>query len=154
MFISYNENESELKNIKCAIKMAKNTGYGIMHPTIKDMKLSTPEIIKQGSRFGVKLKANAPSLHIMAVDVETEVNPLVGTQSQSEELVNYLNEQCEKDPNAIWQTNMFGKSLQSLVSDGIHSKVFQMPTEAQRKMRKTLGRIVNEGKGGIICILL
>ena len=90
----------------------------------------------------------------MAVDVETEVSPLVGTQSQSEDLVNYLSEQCEKDPASIWQANMFGKSLQSLVCDGIHNKVFHMPVEAQRKMRRTLGRIVNEGKGGIICILL
>ena len=90
----------------------------------------------------------------MAVDVETEVSPLVGTMEQSQDLVNYLSEKCEQDPNAIWQTNMFGKTLQNLVCDGIHSKVFQMPSEAQRKMRKTLGRIVNEGKGGIICILL
>lgn len=146
--------KKEYDKLSSALEQVKQTGYGIVEPSIDEIVLDEPQIVKQGGRFGVKLKANAPSLHIMAVDVETEVNPLVGTQSQSEELVNYLNEQCEKDPNAIWQTNMFGKSLQSLVSDGIHSKVFQMPTEAQRKMRKTLGRIVNEGKGGIICILL
>ncbi len=146
--------KKEYDKLASALEQVKQTGYGIVEPSIDEIELDEPQIVKQGGRFGVKLKANAPSLHIMAVDVETEVNPLVGTQSQSEELVNYLNEQCEKDPNAIWQTNMFGKSLQSLVSDGIHSKVFQMPTEAQRKMRKTLGRIVNEGKGGIICILL
>ena len=146
--------KKEYDKIASALEQVKQTGYGIVEPRIDEIELDEPQIVKQGGRFGVKLKANAPSLHIMAVDVETEVNPLVGTQSQSEELVSYLNEQCEKDPNAIWQTNMFGKSLQSLVSDGIHSKVFQMPVEAQRKMRKTLGRIVNEGKGGIICILL
>ncbi len=146
--------KKEYDKIASALEQVKQTGYGIVEPKIEDIELDAPQVVKQGGRYGVKLKANAPSLHIMSVDVETEVNPLVGTQSQSEELVSYLNEQCEKDPNAIWQTNMFGKSLQSLVSDGIHTKVFQMPAEAQRKMRKTLGRIVNEGKGGIICILL
>lgn len=146
--------KKEYDKLAQALEQVKQTGYGIVEPSIDEIELDEPQIVKQGNRFGVKLKANAPSLHIMAVDVETEVNPLVGTQSQSEDLVNYLNDQCQKDPNSIWQTNMFGKSLQSLVSDGIHSKVFQMPTEAQRKMRKTLGRIVNEGKGGIICILL
>lgn len=146
--------KKEYDKIASALEQVKQTGYGIVEPKIEEIELDEPQIVKQGGRFGVKLRANAPSLHIMAVDVETEVSPLVGTQSQSEELVSYLNEQCEKDPNAIWQTNMFGKSLQSLVCDGIHSKVYQMPAEAQRKMRKTLGRIVNEGKGGIICILL
>ncbi len=146
--------KQEYDKISSALEQVKQTGYGIVEPRMDEIELDEPQIVKQGGRFGVKLKANAPSLHIMAVDVETEVSPLVGTQSQSEELVSYLNEQCEKDPNAIWQTNMFGKSLQSLVCDGIHSKVYQMPAEAQRKMRKTLGRIVNEGKGGIICILL
>lgn len=146
--------KKEYDKIASALEQVKQTGYGIVEPKIEEIELDEPQIVKQGGRFGVKLRANAPSLHIMAVDVETEVSPLVGTQSQSEELVKYLSEQCEQDPNAIWQTNMFGKSLQSMVSDGIHSKVFQMPAEAQRKMRKTLGRIVNEGKGGIICILL
>lgn len=146
--------KKEYDKLAQALEQVKQTGYGIVEPSIDEIELDEPQIVKQGNRFGVKLKANAPSLHIMAVDVETEVSPLVGTQSQSEDLVNYLNDQCQKDPTSIWQTNMFGKSLQSLVSDGIHSKVFQMPTEAQRKMRKTLGRIVNEGKGGIICILL
>jgi len=146
--------KQEYDKISDALEQVKQTGYGIVEPQICDIQLQEPEIVKQGSRFGVKLKANAPSLHIMAVDVQTEVSPLVGTHAQSEELVSYLSEKCEQDPNAIWQTNMFGKSLKSLVSDGIHSKVHQMPPEAQRKMRKTLGRIVNEGKGGIICILL
>ncbi|MBE7082292.1 MAG: stage IV sporulation protein A [Clostridiales bacterium] len=146
--------KQEYDKIASALEQVKQTGYGIVEPRVDEIELDAPQIVKQGSRFGVKLKANAPSLHIMAVDVETEVSPLVGTQQQSQDLVDYLSEQCEKDPASIWQTNMFGKSLKSLVCDGIHSKVFQMPTEAQRKMRKTLGRIVNEGKGGIICILL
>ncbi|MBQ9786206.1 MAG: stage IV sporulation protein A [Clostridia bacterium] len=146
--------KQEYDKISSALEQVKQTGYGIVEPRIEEIQLDEPQIVKQGGRFGVKIKANAPSLHIMAVDVETEINPLVGTEQQSKDLVNYLSEKCENDPDAIWQTNMFGKSLQSLVSDGIHNKVFQMPNEAQRKMRKTLGRIVNEGKGGIICILL
>ena len=146
--------KKEYDKIANALEQVKETGYGIVEPRFDEIELDEPQIVKQGSRFGVKLKANAPSLHIMSVNVETEVSPLVGTQAQSEELVTYLSEQCEKDPTSIWQTNMFGKSLKSMVCDGIRSKVYQMPTEAQRKMRKTLGRIVNEGKGGIICILL
>ena len=146
--------KQEYDKIASALEQVKQTGYGIVEPTVEEIQLEEPQIVKQGGKYGVKLKANAPSLHIMAVDVETEVSPLVGTQSQSEDLVNYLSEQCEKDPASIWQANMFGKSLQSLVCDGIHNKVFHMPTEAQRKMRRTLCRIVNEGKGGIICILL
>lgn len=144
----------EYDKIASALEQVRQTGYGIVEPKINEIQLDEPQIVKQGSRFGVKIKANAPSLHIMAVDVETEVNPLVGTEAQSKDLVNYLSEKCAEDPDAIWQTNMFGKSLQSIVSDGIHNKVYQMPQEAKRKMRKTLGRMVNEGKGGIICILL
>ena len=123
-------------------------------PSVEDMSLEDPQIVKQGSKFGVKLKASAPSLHIMSVDIETEVNPIVGSQAQSEELVKYLLDEFEQNPKAIWETNMFGKSLSSLVNEGINSKITTMPVEAQRKMRKTLGRIINEGKGGIICILL
>lgn len=144
----------EYDKIASALEQVKQTGYGIVEPRRDDIQLEEPVIVKQGGRFGVKIKANAPSLHIMAVDVETEVNPLVGTEEQSKDLVSYIAKQCESDPEAIWQTNMFGKSLQSLVCDGIRGKSQQMPVEAQRKMRKTLGRIVNEGKGGIICILL
>ena len=123
-------------------------------PNAEDMSLEDPEIVKQGTRFGVKLKASAPSLHIMSVDIETEVNPIVGSQAQSEELVKYLMSEFEQNPKAIWETDLFGKSLSSLVNEGIVSKINLMPVEAQRKMRKTLGRIINEGKGGIICILL
>lgn len=144
----------EYDKISSALEQVKQTGYGIVEPRRDEIQLEEPQIVKQGGRFGVKIKANAPSLHIMAVDVETEISPLVGTEQQSKDLINYMQQQCENDPEAIWQTNMFGKTLSSLVSDGIHNKVFHMPAEAQRKMRKTVGRIVNEGKGGVICILL
>ena len=140
--------------LKGALEEVKQTGYGIVEPSRDELELGEPEIIKQGSRFGVKIKASAPSLHIMRVDVETEVTPLVGTEDQSQDLAKNLVEQFENDPQAIWDTNILGKSLYNLVGDNITSKIVTMPIEAQRKMRKTLTRIVNEGKGGVICILL
>lgn len=144
----------EYDKIKEALNQASETGYGVVSPTMNEMKLEEPEIVKQGSRYGVRLKASAPSLHIMKVDIETEISPIVGTEQQSEELVKSILKEFESDPNGIWETNMFGKSLHLLVNEGLNNKLLQMPVEAQKKMRKTLGRIVNEGKGGIICILL
>ncbi|MBQ8792805.1 MAG: stage IV sporulation protein A [Clostridia bacterium] len=144
----------EYDKIKSALEEVKATGYGIVEPRREDLELGTPEIIKQGGRYGVKIKASAPSLHIMKVDVETEVTPIVGNEEQSQDLANNLVEQFQSDPNSIWETNILGKSLYSLVGDSINSKIVLMPMEAQKKMRKTLGRIVNEGKGGVLCILL
>ena len=137
-----------------ALNDVAEQGYGVVTPTIDEMTLQEPQIFKQGSRFGVKLKASAPSLHIMRVDIETEVCPVVGTEQQSEDLVNYLLSEFEQNPKGIWQTNMFGKSLDSLVNEGLNNKLTSMPVETQKKMRKTLSRIINEGRGGIICILL
>ena len=137
-----------------ALSDVAESGYGVVTPTIDEMTLQEPQIFKQGSRFGVKLKASAPSLHIMRVDIETEVCPVVGTEQQSEDLVNYLLSEFEQNPKGIWQTNMFGKSLDSLVNEGLNNKLTSMPVETQKKMRKTLSRIINEGRGGIICILL
>lgn len=144
----------EYDKIKTALEEVRETGYGIVEPKREDLELGEPEIIKQGNRFGVKIKATAPSLHIMRVDVDTEVTPLVGTEEQSNDLVKNLQEQFQDDPQAIWDTNILGRSLYSLIGDNISSKIVTMPIEAQRKMRKTLDRIVNEGKGGVICILL
>lgn len=146
--------KKEYDKLKVALDEVDQTGYGVVVPSLDEMKLEDPEIVKQGSKFGVKLKASAPSLHIMKVDINTEVSPIVGTEQQSEELVKYLLSQFENNPQGIWNTEMFGKSLHELVQEGLSSKVNAMPKEAQKKMRKTLGRIVNEGKGGVICILL
>lgn len=140
--------------LSAALNEVAETGYGVVTPTMDEMTLQEPQIFKQGSRFGVKLKASAPSLHIMRVDIETEVCPVVGTEQQSEDLVNYLLSEFEQNPKGIWQTNMFGKSLESLVNEGLNNKLTAMPNETQKKMRKTLSRIINEGRGGIICILL
>ena len=123
-------------------------------PTMEEMVLEEPEIIRQGQQYGVKLKASAPSLHIMKVDVETEVRPIVGSEQQSSELVDAMLGDFENDKQAIWDTNIFGRSLSSLVADGINNKLMSVPPDAEQKLRKTLGRIVNEGKGGVICILL
>ncbi len=140
--------------IRVALENVEENGYGIVVPTMEEMELKEPEIVRAGGRCGVKLKANAPSLHIMKVNVETEVSPIMGGYEQSEDLAKYLLQEFENNPQGIWQTNMFGKSLESLVNEGINSKLNSMPTNLQNKLRKTVGRIVNEGKGGILCILL
>lgn len=140
--------------IRQALNNVDENGYGIVVPSMDEMELKEPEIVRQGGKCGVKLKASAPSLHIMKVDVETEVSPIMGGYEQSEDLAKYLLQEFENNPQGIWQTNMFGKSLESLVNEGINSKLNSMPANLQNKLRKTLGRIVNEGKGGILCILL
>ena len=139
---------------KDAIQQVNENGYGVVYPNMQDLVLEQPQIVKQGGKFGVKLKATAPSLHIMRVDIETEVNPIVGTEQQTEDMAKDLQNEFESNPEGVWETKIFGKSLQTLVAEGLQSKLVGMPDLVQKKMRKTLGRIVNEGKGGVICILL
>jgi len=140
--------------LKQALIDAEETGYGVVTPSAEEMSLNEPEVVKHGGRYGVKLKAQAPSLHIMKVDVEAEVSPVVSSEQQGEELVNYLLSEFENNPSGIWETNMFGKPLSMLVRESIAGKLDAMPKQAQNKMRKTVTRIVNEGKGGVLCILL
>ena len=137
-----------------AIDNVMNEGYGIVMPSIDDLTLEEPEIVKQPGGYGVKLKASAPSIHMMKADIQTEVNPIVGTESQSEELVSFLLKEFEEDPRSIWESNMFGKSLHELVSENLNSKLAHMPDEARAKIAGTIQRIINEGSGGLICILL
>jgi len=139
---------------KDALEQVKTTGYGVVQPSLDEMTLATPQIIKQGSKYGVKLKASAPSLHLMQIDLETEVNSLVGSEQQSEDLVKYMLSEFESNPEGLWETKMFGTSLHHLVNEGLHNKLVAVPQEAMKKMCKTMKRIVNEGKGGVICILL
>lgn len=146
--------KKEYDKLENALKQVEETGYGIVVPSTEELTLEEPQIVKQGGKFGMKLKASAPSLHIMRVDIETEISPIVGTQQQGEEMAEHLMSEFENNPQSVWNTNIFGKSLNSLVNEGINSKIYMMPSEAQRKMRRTLGKIINEGKGGIICILL
>ncbi|MBE5756990.1 MAG: stage IV sporulation protein A, partial [Clostridiales bacterium] len=126
----------------------------VVYTMIKEMTLEEPEVVKHGGKYSLRLKASAPSLHIMKVDVNAEVSPMVGTEKQGEDLANYLLSNFENDKKGIWETNMFGKSLYDLMSESLQSKIENTPKEAQGKLRKTLTKIVNEGKGGIICILL
>lgn len=146
--------EKEYEKLHVALEQVKETGYGVVQPTLSEMLLEEPEMVKQGGQYGIKLRASAPSLHIMRVDVETEVNPIVGTEQQGQELVKSMLSEFESDKNGIWETNIFGRSLNSLVNEGLNNKLQAMPEEARNKMRKTLGKIVNEGHGGVICILL
>ena len=140
--------------VASAIDDVMNDGYWIVMPSIDDLTLEEPEIVKQPGGYGVKLKASAPSIHMMKADIETEVNPIVGTESQSEELVSFLLKEFEEDPKKIWESNMFGKTLHELVSEGLNSKLAHMPEDARVKIAGTIKRIINEGSGGLICILL
>jgi stage IV sporulation protein A len=146
--------KKEYERVEYALHEVKMKGYGIVTPQMEEMTLDEPEIIKQGSRFGVKLRASAPSVHMIRADIETEIAPLVGTEKQSEELVNYLLKEFESEPGKIWDSNIFGKSLHELVSEGLHNKLNRMPEDAQLKLQETLQRIINEGSGGLICIIL
>lgn len=137
-----------------AMAEAKGGGYGVVTPRLSEMYLEEPELIKQGGRFGVRLKASAPSFHILRANISTEITPLIGTEKQCEELVRYILSEFEEDPQKIWQTNIFGKSLNELVQEGIQGKLYKMPETAQAKLQETLQRIVNEGGGGLICIIL
>ncbi|HHV98173.1 MAG TPA: stage IV sporulation protein A [Clostridiaceae bacterium] len=146
--------KKEYERVEYALHEVRVKGYGIVTPTIDELTLDEPEIIKQGNRFGVRLRASAPSIHMIRADIETEIAPLVGTEKQSEELVNYLLREFEGEPGKIWESNMFGKSLHELVSEGLQNKLFRMPEDAQLKLQETLQRIINEGSSGIICIIL
>ena len=146
--------KKEYDKIAYALEEVKTKGYGIVTPSMEELILDEPEMVKQGSRFGVKLKAKAPSIHMIRADIETEVSPIVGSEKQSEELVNYLLSEFESDPQKIWESNIFGKSLHELVNEGLQNKLCRMPEDAQEKLQETLERIVNEGSGGLICIIL
>ena len=140
--------------VKEALDSVRRTGYGMVPPTMDGMTLQEPEIVRQGSRFGVKLKASAPSLHMLRVDIETEVSPIVGTEKQSEELMRNLLSEFESDRGGIWQTEIFGKSLNELVREGMSSKLTRLPEDVQQNLAAALSKIINEGNGGMICILL
>ena len=148
------KSKKEYDKIAYALEEVKAKGYGIVTPSMDELILDEPEMVKQGSRFGVKLKARAPSIHLIKTEVETEVSPIVGSEKQSEELVNYLLSEFETDPQKIWESNIFGKSLHELVNEGLQNKLSKMPEDAQMKLQETLERIVNEGSGGLICIIL
>ena len=146
--------KKEYDKVAIALEEVKQKGYGIVTPTMEELILDEPERVKQGSRFGVRLRAKAPSIHMIRADIETEVSPIVGSEKQSEELVNYLLSEFENDPIKIWESNIFGKNLHELVNEGLQNKLSRMPEDAQEKLQETLERIINEGSGGLICIIL
>lgn len=144
----------EYDKVAEALHQVKETGYGIVQPLLNELSMAEPELIRHGNRFGVKLRASAPSIHMIKVDIMTEVTPVVGTEKQSEEFVRFLTSEFEKDPSKIWEMDFFGKSMYDLVKEGIQSKLTQMPENAQEKLQETLTKILNEGSGGLICIIL
>lgn len=146
--------KTEYDKIKDALEEVNRTGYGIVMPTRDELRLEEPEIVRHGGRYGVKLKASAPSIHMIKADIETEVSPAVGGEKASEEIISFLLQGFEGDVSKIWESNIFGKSLYDIASEGLSAKIKKMPEETQGKLQGTLQRIVNEGSGGIICIIL
>lgn len=150
----YKTIKKKYSKIEKAIEQVNSTGYGIVMPTIDELSLEEPEIMRQGSRYGVRLKASAPSIHMLRADIKTEVAPIVGSEKQSEDLVKYLLDGFEDDPSKIWESNIFGKSLDELVNEGLKTKLMHMPNEARMKLQQTLERVINEGCNGLICIII
>jgi len=146
--------KKEYDRLKGALDEVEATGYGIVMPTIDELTLEEPEIMKQGGKYGVKLCASAPSIHMLKANITTEVAPIVGSESQSEELVMYLLNEFEEDPKKIWDSNIFGKSLNELVNEGLRNKLYHMPVDARMKLQETLERVINEGCSGLVCIIL
>ncbi len=146
--------KEEYDKVSAALDEVKVKGYGIVTPMVGELSLQDPEIVKQGNKYGVKLKASAPTIHMIKCDIQTEVSPIVGTEKQSEDLLNYLTSEMESDPAKIWDTNLFGKSLHDLVNDGLQSKIYRMPDESREKLQETLQKIVNDANGGLVCIII
>ncbi len=154
LILSLNEKKKQYEKFDTALKEVEAKGYGIVMPSVEELKLEEPEIMHQGGKYGVRLRASAPSIHMLRADIQTEVSPIVGSEKQSEELVLYLLKEFEENPAAIWESNIFGKSLHELVNEGLHNKLYRMPDDAQMKLQETLERIINEGCSGLVCILL
>ena len=146
--------KGEYERVAEAVKSAEEKGYGIVMPDISELHLEQPEIVKQAGGYGVRLRASAPSVHMIRANIETEISPIVGTEQQSEDLVRYMLEEFSDSPERIWESNMFGKTLYELVNEGLHTKLEHMPEESRDKLSETLERIINEGSNGLICIIL
>ncbi len=154
MFCMLADQKKNYDKIAKALEEVNESGYGIVTPEIEDLRLEEPEIVKQPGGYGVKLKASAPSIHMIRANIQAEISPIVGSERQSEDIVKFLLEEFEEDPTKIWQSNMFGKSLYELVNEGLNTKLNHMPQEARAKLAETLQKIINEGSGGLICIIL
>ncbi len=150
----YSKKKGELERISEALADAEEKGYGIIMPDVAKLRLEVPEIVKRSGGYGVKLRAGAESIHLIRANIETEINPMVGSEAQSEDLVKYLLEEFEEDPARIWESNIFGKSLYELINEGLHTKLEHIPDDSRAKLSETLERIINEGSSGLICIIL
>lgn len=148
------EAKREYDKVAPALKAARETGYGIVMPGVEELNLEDPEIVRQGGRYSLKMKASAPSIHMIRADIATTVSPIVGDEKQSEDMVNYLLQQYQGDKQKLWQSNIFGRSFNEIVGDDLQAKLKRMPEPSQKKMREALERIINEGSGGLICIIL
>ena len=148
------ETKQEYDKIATALNDVRRKGYGVVTPVFEEITLEKPEVFKQGSRYGIKLKAKGESIHLIKADVETEVSPIIGNEEQSREFIDHLIADYEEEPEKIWELNIFGRTLSSMVSDGMQNKIYRMPEDAQMKLQETLQKIVNEGSGGLICIIL
>ena len=146
--------KKEYMRVKDALDEVEATGYGIVMPSIEELSLEEPEIVKQGGRYGVRLRASAPSIHLMKANITTEVSPIVGSEKQSEDLIMYLLNEFEEDPVKIWDSNIFGKSLHELVNEGLHTKLARMPVDARMRVQETIERVINDGCNGLVCIIL
>ncbi len=146
--------KKEFEEVSQALKDARERGYGVMKPVLSEIELSEPEVVKHGNKFGVKIKAEAPSIHLIRANLSTEVAPIVGTQHQAEDLITYIREQSGEDPEEIWNVNIFGKTLEQLVDDGISGKVTKINEDSQEKLQGAMEKIVNESSGGLICIII
>jgi len=154
IFQEYNKSKCEYDQIKNALQMVKTTGYGVASPTLSDMKLETPEVIKQGSRYGIRLKAVAPSIHMIRVDVESTFEPIIGSEIQSKELIDYIQKDSANDPDSIWKSEIFGRSLDVIVKEGIQAKLSLMPENVRFKLQQTLTKLVNKGNGNLFAIVI
>lgn len=148
------EAKREYDKVAPALKAARETGYGIVMPGVEDLNLEDPEIVRQGGRYGVRMRASAPSIHMLRADVSTTVSPIVGNEKQSQDMVNYLLQEFEGEPGKLWESNIFGRSFHEIVGEDLQAKLKRMPEDSQKKLREALERILNEGSGGLICIIL
>ena len=146
--------KKEYDKVAPALQEARESGYGIVMPCVEELDLEDPEIVRQGGRYGVRMKASAPSIHMIRADIATTVSPIVGNEKQSEDMVNYLLQEFEGDTSKIWQSNIFGRSFHEIVGDDLQAKLKRMPEDSRKKLREALERIINEGSGGLICIIL
>ncbi|MBQ9157129.1 MAG: stage IV sporulation protein A, partial [Eubacterium sp.] len=146
--------KKEFEEVAQALKDARERGYGVMKPVLKEIDLSEPEVVKHGNKYGVKIRAEAPSIHLIRANLTTEVAPIVGTEMQAEDLITYIRDQAGEEPDEIWKVNIFGKTLEQLVDDGISGKVTRINEDSQEKLQSAMEKIVNESSGGLICIII